>query len=182
MHNKWQVALAFSSSLLIFGFSHSAMAADINAVLPTNDSSNCTALIQQGDAVPTLPTTDLHGLQICMNSCDILYRSLGDQKRYTEMLAGSAYCRKSLNNLYYASIAQDINDDLDTKTQQNSASLFSIINQARARQNQNSNQAPVSSTNPSTEPMTEPNEPVNNDQPATPTNTPSPSNDGINWF
>ncbi len=78
---------------------------------------------------------DLHTLQICMNNCDTLYRPFGDQKRYTDMLNGTAYCRKSLNNLYFSSIAQNINDDLDIRTQQqNAANPYSIIEQIKAQQ------------------------------------------------
>ncbi len=166
-------------SLGLLSLSSYALAGDITAVLPPNDTSGCTALIQQGDSDPAIPTSDLHTLQICMNNCDTLYRPFGDQKRYTDMLAGTAYCRKSLNNLYFSSIAQSINDDLDVRTQQqNAANPYSLIEQIKAQQTkakQNQLQNNANSSTPAPE----------SSEPTTPTNkvTPPPvSTDGINWF
>ena len=56
-----------------------------------------------------------------MNSCDQLYKTLGDQGRMEDMLRGANYCRKSLNNLYFSSVAQTINDQLNQQTQQQQA-------------------------------------------------------------
>jgi hypothetical protein len=115
---KWQLLGIVSISCM--GLSGLAVAgsSSINTnILPSDDTAGCTALIKQGDANPPTPTADLSTLQTCMASCELLYKSLGEQGRTTDMLLGTAYCHKSLNNLYFSSIAATINDQLDQQTQ-----------------------------------------------------------------
>ncbi len=118
MHKRSVSFLAISSGLGLMSLNHYALAAELNAVLPTNDSAGCTALIKRGDADLPSPTSNLTGLQSCLSSCDQMYRSLGDQGRLRDMLQGVSYCRKTLNNLYFASIYKSNRDKLIEESQQ----------------------------------------------------------------
>jgi|GEM_PF-5978324 len=132
---KWSLINVISFSLM--GLCAHALAASSNNILPTNDTLGCTRLIQQGDVTPPVPTTDLTTLQNCMQNCDILYKALGEKGQTAEMIYGTNYCRKSLSNLYFASVSQTISSQLDQQTQQQQANqqqslqdkLASIIKQ-----------------------------------------------------
>ncbi len=150
MH-KWQLLSIVGLSCISLG--GPAFASDTNALLPTNDTQGCSALIQQGDVDPPVPTNDLHTLQTCRDSCDLLYKSLGDQGRVEDMLRGSSYCRKSLNNLYFSSVAQTINDQLNQKTQQQQAEqqqafLEKVSAMIKAKQDQPANGGDPNATSP----------------------------------
>lgn len=115
---KWQLLGIVSISCMSLSGLAMAGNSGINTnILPTDDTAGCTTLIKQGDTNPPTPTNDLSSLQTCMRSCELLYKSLGEQGRTTDMLTGTAYCHKSLNNLYFSSIAATINDQLNQQTQ-----------------------------------------------------------------
>lgn len=116
---KWQLlGIAGVCGLGLSSFAFAGNSTVNTDILPSDDSGGCTALIKQGDANPPTPTTDLSTLETCMRSCELLYKSLGEQGRTTDMLMGTAYCHKSLNNLYFSSIAATIDDQLNQHTQQ----------------------------------------------------------------
>ncbi|MBS0352109.1 MAG: hypothetical protein JSR33_13195 [Proteobacteria bacterium] len=118
MH-KWLLwSLLNISTMAVCG---PVFAGDVESLLPTNDFQGCSALIQQGDAIPPIATNDLQSIQTCMNSCDKLYKSLDDQGKIQDLLRGITYCRKSLNNLYFYSTTKVINDQLDQQNKQNEA-------------------------------------------------------------
>ena len=117
MH-KWPLFIVAGISSL--GLSGLAIA-DSEAILPLQDTLGCTQLIQQGAMNPPVVNqpvspSDLAHLKSCMNNCDELYGSYGERGREEDMMIGATFCRQSLNNLYFSSIAQTINDDLNQQT------------------------------------------------------------------
>ncbi len=120
MLKKWQL---LTVCIGLLGVSWQALAADNAQFLPTDDKNGCAAFIQNGDMdlPPPVLSSDIARLQLCMASCNDLYQSLGKKAGLSEMLRGVSYCRKSLNNLYYASVSQTIYDQLDAQTQQDNA-------------------------------------------------------------
>lgn len=174
MH-KWQIVSVVSLSLI--GLCGPVLASDANAIAPTNDTMGCAGLIQQGDVDPPVPTSDLHSVQVCISHCDSLYRGLGDQGRFIEMVVGANYCRKSLNNLYYASVAQTITEQLNQQTELQQAaaqqSTYEKMSQF-IKQHQQSQQA---ATNPPEDQTTNTNTTTSSPPPAQP-----PVNlDNVNW-
>ncbi len=171
MH-KWQ--LLGIVSLGCIGLWGPCLANDAGALLPNHDMMGCSVLIQQGSANPPSlnPSVDMNTLQTCLDNCDSLYKDLGDQGHMEDMFRGSNYCRKSLNNLYYSSVAQTINEQLDQQTQQQHADqqqtllekVAGLIKQNQ-QQNQQSNQMTVNNPSeptpaPTTPPASAPQQPV----------------------
>ncbi len=180
---KWPLLLALSlSGLGLYTF---AFAADENVMSAQTAALVCMPLVQQGDAIPPRPTTHLDTLKICMNNCDAIYQTLGDQGHFEEMLRGANNCRKSLNNLYFASVGQTITDQLNQETRQKQTtekqSAFELLSATLLMKQQ--------AQQPQAHPAVEDTQPVDDDAsthtnaPATPVNTqPSPgSSDNINW-
>jgi hypothetical protein len=180
---KWPLLLALSLSGL--GLYVPAFAADDNAVMPTAAAAlMCMPLVQQGDAIPPRATTHLDTLKLCMNNCDSLYQPLADQGHLEEMLRGASNCRKSLNNLYFASVAQTITDQLNQDTQQKQdgakQSAFETLSAAMLMKRQ----AQQAQTHPEVEDIQPMNDAsIHTDTPAPPANpqpSPGPA-DNINW-
>jgi hypothetical protein len=179
---KWQrLAIAGLSGISLWA---PAFAGDPAAIFPKQDTLGCTALIKQGDANPAMPSADLSTLQTCMRSCDRLYAGFGDQGRYVDMIHGAAYCRKSLNNLYFASVSEVINNQLDAQTQQKAAAqqqmTMDYITKLLQQRQQQSPQATQPAT-PAPNNTTQPQEPE-----YTPAPTPQPQPvlgppDNVNW-
>jgi len=178
MH-KWQLYSVVSLSLI--GLYGSALASDVNAIAPTNDTLGCAGLIQQGDTDPPIPTRDLRSLQICMNNCDGLYRTLGDHDRFTDMMRGANYCRKSLNNLYFASIAQTVTEQLDHQTELQRAaeqqSVLDTVSQLIKQQQQQQQNQQAAETHPAENQTTD----THTTTSATPPAQPPVSLENINW-
>lgn len=177
MH-KWQLLGVVGLSCM--GLSSLSLASDADSLLPTNDSQGCAALIQRGAVNPPEATSDLERVKLCTNLCDQLYQSLGDAGRIDAMLRGSNYCRKSLNNLYFSSVAQTINDQLNQQSQQQQADqqqAFLDKVTAMIKQNQqnqpdaggNTNE-PAQATPPAQQPVTTPPPPEHIGPP-----------EGVNW-
>lgn len=178
MH-KWR--LLTIASVCGIGLTGPVWAGDPNAIAPPNDSQGCASLIQQGDANPPAPTSNLNTLQICMNSCDKMYASLGKTGRNADMLRGVSYCRKSLNNLYFASVAQTINSQLSIQTQQQSAmqQQSALSQMMKLLQEQQTQQQPQSAAQPLENPS-DSDEPAATSQPQ-PQQQPLGPPDNVNW-
>ena len=130
-------------------------------------------------------TTHLDTLKICMNNCDTIYQPLGDQGHFEEMLRGANNCRKSLNNLYFASVGQTITDQLNQETRQKQTgekqSAFELLSATMLMKQQ--------AQQPQAHPAVDDAQPVDDDAP-THTNAPAPPanpqpspgfSDNINW-
>lgn len=160
---KWR--LLSIVGLTALGLSGSALASDANALLPTNDTLGCAGFIQQGAVNPPVPTNDLQTLQTCINSCDTLYKSL----------RGTNYCHESLNNLYYASVAQTVTSQLNQQTKQHKAEEEQIRVDKISQIIQQQKQPAMPATD-------QPENPPENQPVAAPEAVPAnPSLDNINW-
>ena len=169
---KWQLFSVVGLGLI--GLNSPVLASDTVA------TGSCATFMQQGDTDPATATSDLSTLKVCMADCDQL----------SSFEAISA-CRKSLNNLYYASVAQTIESDLNEKTAQNNAAQDNALSNAtllahikamqQQQQQQQQNTAPE-------QPAPEQTAPANNDaaadtstssatNPATPVGPP----DDVRW-
>lgn len=108
---KWQLFSVVGLGLI--GLNSPVLASDTIA------TGSCATFMQQGDTDPATPTSDVSTLKICMAECD--------QLSSFETISA---CRKSLNNLYFASVAQTIESDLNEKTAQNNAAQDSAQSSA----------------------------------------------------
>lgn len=189
MLKKWQL-LTVCVGLL--GVSWQVFADDNTKILPTDDKNGCTALIQKGDMDPPqpVPTQDIATIQSCMTSCNDLYQSLSKQKGLSEMLRGASYCRQSLKNLYYTSVAQTIYDQLDAQTQQENAAKKSKLGdrlkqlvqpKSAAPANNNTRNNAAANSAPSTTPDPADADHSGDDSPAN-NNAPKGPSEDINWF
>jgi hypothetical protein len=159
--------------------------ADNSSLLPTDDKNNCSALIQQGDVDPPVPTRDIATLQICMASCNDLYQSLSKKGQLADMLKGASFCRRSLNNLYFASVSQNIYEQLNEQTQQENAVKALIASKLKQKApanntsnyNNNTNNNTISDNNDVSEPTSS-----TNTNSANSTATPKGPPEDVNWF
>jgi hypothetical protein len=172
---KWPLFVTLGFSTL--GLCVSAFAVD-NNTLPVGGALVCMPLIQNGNAIPPVTTTHLDTLKFCMNNCDSLFQTLGDQGHTDAMLRSTNDCRRSLSNLYYASVSQVITDQLNQQTKQQQAtdqqSIFERVSAAMAikQHAQDQEETPhTANTSPASAPASVPTNPP-------PVAGPS---DNINW-
>ncbi len=182
MHKKWPF---FIVCLGMLGVSWQALA-DNAQILPTDDKNGCSALIQQGDVDPAVPTRDIATLQLCMASCNDMYQSLSKEGRLSDMLRGASYCRQSLNNLYYASVAQNIYEQLDAQTQQENmakkALLSSKLKQLSEQRPANNSQNNSQNKNNNNNNNNSANEASDTNSNSTADTSPKGPPEDVNWF
>lgn len=173
---KWP--LFCIAGLTCLGLSGPAAASDEKAIPPALIGMMCMPLIQQGNAIPAAPSNNLNTIKVCMANCDTIYQSLGNAGRIEEMMLSTNNCRKSLNNLYFASVAQTITEQLDQQSKQknanNSAMPAAFAAMILQQQQQQKNKDEI--THPDADANTETSTP-----PANPPPQPSGPPDNVNW-
>lgn len=177
MRNWWVVILGISVAL-----PYSWALADNNSNAPSAAALMmiCTPLIQKGNANPPEPVDNLQTLQLCQSNCDTLFPASLDHGE--AMLRSANTCKKSLNNLYFSSVAKTNIDQLDQQLSKRSTDLSvfeklnSIIHQQSSSNSADYNKADTPAAPENSAPSSSSSNTTSNN------NTQAPvSYDNINW-
>lgn len=175
MRNLWVVALSFSA------FAPCSLALADNSTPSTAALMMlCTPLIQNGNTNPPEPVDNLQTVQLCQSNCDTLFPA--DQDHGEAMLKSAISCKKSLNNLYFTSIAKINTDQLNQQLPKHSADL-SVFEKLNSIIHQQPGPTHADSSKQENPPVTDNSSPPTPASGTTNSNTaPAPvSYDSINW-
>lgn len=173
MRNLWVVALGFSA------IAPCTLALAENTAAPSAAALMvmCTPLIQKGNVNPPEPVDNLQTVQLCQSHCDTLFPA--DADRGEAMLKSAGNCKKSLNNLYFSSVAKINIDQLNQQLPQHSTDL-SVFEKLNSIIHQQPRVNAADFNRQENPPAPENSAAVTTPAPA-PNNNQTPSYDNINW-
>jgi hypothetical protein len=141
----------------------------------------CSPLIEKGNINPPEPADNLQTVQLCQNSCSTIYQPFAAPGHEADALKKINDCKKSLNSLYFSSVAKINTDQLNQQLKKQGPDVSIFEKMAKMIQQQHTSASP-------TEDNTKPDSSAESANTSPSSGTAAPSNstppvsyDNINW-